>query len=68
MLIKGFEKEQEQGFNENTLKWKGKTLKEMHHKELIDVIVHLFQSNLAMQAELKKYERITKPRIIQPYS
>ena len=68
MLIKGFEKEQEQGFNGDTLEWKGKKLKEKHHKELIDIIVYFFQMNLAMQAELKKYERITKPRIIQPYS
>ncbi len=67
-MSKGFDEPKQQGFNGDTLEWRGKKLKEMHHKELIDIIVHFFKMNLAMQAELKKYERITKPRIIQPYS
>ena len=57
-LIKGFEDKQEQGFNENTLEWKGKKLKEMQHKELVDIIVHLFTINVAMQQELKTTQRI----------
>lgn len=57
-LIKGFEKKKQTGFNENTLEWKGKKLKEMQHKELVDIIVHLFTINVAMQQELKTTQRI----------
>jgi len=57
-LIKGFEDKKEQGFNENTLEWKGKPLKEMQHKELVDIIVRLFQINLAMQKEMNEHKRI----------
>ncbi len=57
MLIKGFGEEQ-QGFNENTLEWKGKKLKELHHKELIDIIIHFFQINLALQEEIKAHKHI----------
>jgi hypothetical protein len=60
-LIKGFEEPQQQGFNENTLEWKGKKLKEMHHKELIDIIVNLFKINLALQTEMEQHKRILTP-------
>jgi len=57
-LIKGFEEPKQQGFNEHTLEWKGKKLKDMQHKELVDIIVHLFTINVAMQQELKQHKRI----------
>ena len=57
--IIGLDKEPEQqGFNEHTLEWQGKKLKDMQHKELVDIIVRLFQTNLAQQAELKTTQRI----------
>jgi len=62
-LIK--EEQQQQAFNGNTLEWQGRKLKDMHSKELIDIIVHFFEMNLDMQAKIKKQEDIN--RIIQPY-
>ena len=58
MIIKGFGEKPQQGFNEHTLEWKGKKLKEIQHKELVDIIVHLFTINVAMQQELKTTQRI----------
>ena len=58
------EKPNNQGFNEHTLEWRGRKLKELHHKELIDIIVHFFKMNLAMQQKLKAYENAG---IIQTY-
>jgi len=60
-LIKGFDEPKQQGFNEETLEWKGKKLKEMHHKELVDIIVNLFKINLAMQEEMKQHKKILTP-------
>jgi len=59
MLIKTDKPASEQkGFNENTLEWKGRPLKEMHHKELVDIICNLFTVNVAMQQEIKEHRRI----------
>lgn len=52
------EQDKQKGFNENTLEWKGRPLKEMQHKELVDIIVHLFTVNVAMQQEIKEHRRI----------
>jgi hypothetical protein len=56
-LIKGF-KDKEEGFNGDTLRWKDKPLNEMNKKQLIDIIVQLFQINLALQQEMKQHKRI----------
>jgi len=57
--IEGINEEPEQqGFNENTLEWRGKKLKDMQHKELVDIIINLFAINLAQQEELKQHKRI----------
>ncbi len=50
--------DQEQGFNGNTLEWRGRKLKELSDKELIDVIVHFFELNLALQAELETTKHV----------
>ena len=64
-LIKGFEeKPNEKGFNENTLEWRGTKLRDLSKKSLIDIIVHLFRMNLALQAKIKEDE--TRSRIIKP--
>ena len=60
-LIKGFDEPKQQGFNENTLEWRGKKLKDMQHKELVDIIIALFASNLASQEEMKQHKRILTP-------
>lgn len=60
-LIKGFDEPEQQGFNGDTLEWKGKKLKEMQHKELIDLVVQFFQINLALQEEIKQHTRILTP-------
>jgi len=49
------------GFNEHTLEWKGKKLKEMTRTGLIDIIVHLFTVCIAMQQEIKATQRILEP-------
>jgi len=60
--IEGINEEPEQqGFNENTLEWRGKKLKDMQHKELVNIIVNLFAINLAQQEELKQHKRILTP-------
>ena len=53
------------GFNEHTLEWKGKKLKDLHHKELIDIIVNFLQKNIALRTKVKEFEDIN--RIIQPF-
>ena len=58
------EKPNEQGLNENNIEWKGKKLKDMQHKELVDIIVHLFASNLALQEENKTIKRVTSSGLI----
>jgi len=66
-LIKGFKEEpNRQGFNENTLEWQGVKIRDLSKKKLIDIIVHLFTSNLTLQSKLKEHEDRT--RIIKPYS
>ena len=53
------------GFNEHTLEWRGKKLKDLQHKELIDIIVHFYQMNIAQRMKIKEFEDIN--RIIQPF-
>jgi len=53
------------GFNEHTLEWKGKKLKDHQHKELIDIIIHFYQMNIALRIKVKEFEDIN--RIIQPF-
>lgn len=55
--IKGFEEEQ-QGFNGETLEWRGRKLNDMNKKQLIDLIVQFFQVNLALQEEIKAHKHI----------
>ena len=63
MLIKGFEeKTNDKGFNPDTIEWKGKKLKEMTNRELIDLVVNQFAVNIAMKEELKQTQRIMNPR------
>ena len=63
-LIKGFEEKPKEGFNENTLEWRGTKLRDLSKKSLIDIIIHLFRMNLALQAKIKEDE--TRNRIIKP--
>ena len=62
------DKPNEQGLNENTLEWRGRKLKDMQRKELIEALVNLFAANLALQEELKQYKRASGSGIITPYS
>jgi hypothetical protein len=48
-------------FNGDTLEWQGKVLSEMNKKQLIDIIVQLFQVNLALQEEAKTHKHILTP-------
>ena len=57
-LIKGFGEEKKPGFNGDTLEWRGRKLKEMQKRELINIIVHFFQINLALQEEIKTHKHI----------
>ena len=58
MIIKGFEEEKKPAFNGDTLEWRGRKLKEMQKRELIDIVVNMFTINLALQEEMKEHKRI----------
>lgn len=60
-LIKESDKLQEQGFNERTLEWRGIPLKEMQHKQLIELVINQFRVNIALREELKVTNRILTP-------
>ena len=44
--------------NQDTLEWRGVKLRDCSKKTLIDIIVHLFASNLALQMENKKIKEV----------
>ena len=66
MLIKtDIPASEQKGFNENTLEWKGRKLKDLQSTELIDIIVNFLQINIALRTKVKEFEDIN--RIIQPF-
>ncbi len=66
-LIKGFEnKPNDQGFNEHTVEWRGRKLKELTKKELINLVINQFAINFAMKQELEQTQKILQPNLWTP--